>query len=52
MATSEKKLAANRANARRSTGPRTAAGKRKVSRNAIVGYQGQEPVAPEAGQAS
>src|SRR4051812_35566827 len=36
MATSERKLAANRANARRSTGPRTAAGKRKVSRNAIV----------------
>ena len=24
----------------------------EVSRNAIVGYQGQEPVAPEAGQAS
>jgi preprotein translocase subunit YajC len=24
----------------------------EVSRNAIVGYQGQEPVAPEAGQSS
>ena len=24
----------------------------QVSRNAIVGYQGQEPVAPESGQAS
>jgi preprotein translocase subunit YajC len=24
----------------------------EVSRNAIVGYQGQEPVAPESGQAS
>ena len=24
----------------------------ELSRNAIVGYQGQEPVAPEAGQAS
>ena len=36
MATSEKRLAANRANARRSTGPRTAAGKSKSARNAIV----------------
>jgi hypothetical protein len=36
MPISERKLAANRANARRSTGPRTAAGKRKVSRNAVV----------------
>jgi preprotein translocase subunit YajC len=24
----------------------------EVSRNAIVGYQGQEPIAPEAGQSS
>jgi hypothetical protein len=33
MAT-EKQIAANRANAKRSTGPRTAAGKKKSSRNA------------------
>ena len=33
MAT-EKQIAANRANARKSTGPRTAAGKKKSSRNA------------------
>jgi hypothetical protein len=32
---SRRRLAANRANARKSTGPRTAAGKRRVSRNAI-----------------
>jgi hypothetical protein len=32
---SERKIAANRQNARRSTGPRTAAGKKRVSRNAI-----------------
>jgi hypothetical protein len=33
--TSAKAIAANRRNARRSTGPRTAAGKRKVARNAL-----------------
>jgi hypothetical protein len=32
---SERKLAANRSNARRSTGPRTAAGKSRASRNAL-----------------
>jgi hypothetical protein len=32
---SARRLAANRANARKSTGPRTAAGKRRVSRNAL-----------------
>jgi hypothetical protein len=36
MAISEKKLRANRANAQRSTGPRTEAGKAKVARNALV----------------
>jgi hypothetical protein len=36
MASSERRVAANRANAQRSTGPRTDAGKRKVSRNAMV----------------
>jgi hypothetical protein len=35
MSTSEKRLASNRLNAQRSTGPRTVAGKRTVSRNAI-----------------
>ena len=34
MATTQQKTNANRANARRSTGPRTAAGKSKSSRNA------------------
>jgi hypothetical protein len=33
--TSAKAIAANRRNARRSTGPRTAAGKRRVARNAL-----------------
>ena len=33
---SEKKRAANRANARKSTGPRTAAGKARVSLNALT----------------
>jgi hypothetical protein len=33
--TSEKKIAANRTNARKSRGPRTASGKRRVSRNAL-----------------
>ena len=33
--TSQKVIAANRRNARRSTGPRTAAGKRKVAGNAL-----------------
>ncbi len=33
---SERKRAANRANARRSTGPRTAAGKARVSLNALT----------------
>jgi hypothetical protein len=32
---SERKLAANRRNAKKSCGPRTAAGKHKVSRNAL-----------------
>jgi hypothetical protein len=32
---SERKLAANRGNARRSTGPRTTAGKSRASRNAL-----------------
>jgi hypothetical protein len=36
MASSDKKRAANRANAQRSTGPRTAAGKRRSARNAVV----------------
>ena len=36
MAVSEKKRAANRANARRSTGPRTPAGKAAAARNALV----------------
>src|SRR5437868_910247 len=35
MQTSTKQLTANRRNAKRSTGPRTPAGKRAVSRNAI-----------------
>ena len=33
---SEKQIAANRANAKRSTGPKTAAGKQKSSRNAFL----------------
>jgi hypothetical protein len=33
--TSARKIAANRANARRSTGPRTAAGRARVARNAV-----------------
>jgi hypothetical protein len=33
--TSEKKIAANRANARKSCGPRTASGKGRISRNAL-----------------
>ena len=33
--TSERKIAANRDNARRSTGPRTTAGKRRASQNAL-----------------
>lgn len=36
MATSDRRRAANRANAQHSTGPRTDAGKRKVARNALV----------------
>lgn len=36
MTVTAKKLAANRANARKSTGPRTAAGKRRSSRNAVT----------------
>src|SRR5918999_819432 len=36
MATSQKRIEANRANARRSTGPRTARGKRASSRNALA----------------
>src|SRR5690349_227164 len=36
MAISEKKLAANRANAQRSTGPRTAEGKAAVARNLLA----------------
>jgi len=33
--TSEKKIAANRTNARKSSGPRTASGRGRVSRNAL-----------------
>jgi hypothetical protein len=33
--TTEKQIAANRLNARRSTGPKTAAGKRRASQNAL-----------------
>jgi hypothetical protein len=36
MAISARKLAANRANAKKSTGPRTAAGKRRSSKNAVT----------------
>jgi hypothetical protein len=36
MASSERRVASNRANARRSTGPRTEAGKRRSARNAVV----------------
>ncbi len=44
---SEKKLSANRANARRSTGPKTAAGKLVVARNAIRhGIFAHIPVVP------
>ena len=47
MAT-EKQIAANRANARRSTGPKTAAGKLKSSGNAYRhGLSGPVPSAPE-----
>ena len=47
MAVSERKLAANRANAKRSTGPRTAAGKAKVARNALAhGLTARAPLLP------
>jgi hypothetical protein len=43
----EKQIAANRANAKRSTGPRTAAGKLKTSRNAYRhGLSGPVPTDP------
>jgi hypothetical protein len=45
--TSEKQIAANRANAKKSTGPRTAAGKLKSSRNAFRhGLSGPLPPDP------
>lgn len=48
MATSEAKVLANRRNALRSTGPRTAAGKARVSRNRLRhGLTGVDPVLPE-----
>lgn len=44
---SEKQIAANRANALRSTGPKTAAGKSKASRNAYRhGLSGPIPIVP------
>ena len=44
---SEKQIAANRANAQRSTGPRTAVGKMKSSRNAYQhGLSGPLPFDP------
>ncbi|HLL90117.1 MAG TPA: hypothetical protein VK324_12520 [Tepidisphaeraceae bacterium] len=44
---SAKRLAANRANARRSTGPRTPAGRRRAAMNAVShGYFCQDPVLP------
>jgi hypothetical protein len=45
---SKKKVAANRRNAKKSTGPKTAAGKRKVAKNALVhGLRSQRwPVLP------
>jgi hypothetical protein len=36
MSISAKKLAANRANAKKSTGPRTPEGKRRSSKNAVT----------------
>src|ERR1700720_1823054 len=50
--TSAKAIAANRRNARRSTGPRTAAGKRKVASNALrhgLGVSVRNPAVPDAG---
>lgn len=47
MATSQKRIEANRANARRSTGPRTARGKRASSRNAVAhGLSGRAALLP------
>jgi hypothetical protein len=44
---SEKQIAANRANAKRSTGPKTAAGKLRSSRNAFLhGLSGPLPSDP------
>jgi hypothetical protein len=49
---SARKLAANRANAQASTGPRTAAGKARASRNAVRhGLAGQGWTDPETGRA-
>ena len=46
----EKQIAANRANAKRSTGPRTAAGKLKSSRNAYRhGLSSSMPLAQRCG---
>ena len=46
---SEKQIAANRANALKSTGPRTAAGRAKSSRNAYR-HGLSVPMAPDSGQ--
>jgi len=50
-AVSERKRAANRANARHSTGPRTAAGKAKVARNALR-HGLSRPVTPDPAHAA
>jgi hypothetical protein len=47
MAT-ERQIAANRANAKRSTGPKTRGGRRRASQNAYVhGLAGQRPIEPD-----
>jgi hypothetical protein len=44
----ERQIAANRANAKRSTGPKTRGGKRRASQNAYVhGLAGQRPIEPD-----